>query len=215
MSDFSPVTFDLTEELTMPNLSKVKKHPRQHVLMLFEQLEKGGYGEYTRGKRGKGNCARFTPNDKCPNSFTILVETATLPKRKRSSETNKVKSQVRVTTKQAENSTESVCSANATKDSDLSLETQVLHTLWSLSKNIVRDSSSSFVGYECSVFAGAFIVLARVRGGGKESIEEALRHIWESNQSRMGLKNKPKGKRIEWIASDLRGKGFYILDRME
>ena len=215
MSEFSPITFDLTKELTMPNLSKVMGYSRQHVLALFEQLEKNEYGKYTRGSRGKGNCARFAPNDKCPSNFTILVETSTLPKRKRLVDSNKVTSQTgAATTQQVVNQTAKVTAESEIKE-PLSTNTQVLNSLWSLSKRVVKDSASSFVGYECNVFANAFIVLHRVRGGGEKTIEEALHTVWESNSARMGLKNKSKNKRIEWIASDLRGKGFYILDRME
>jgi hypothetical protein len=217
MNEFSPVTFDLTKELTMPRLSKVLKFHRQHVLALFEQLEKGGFGEYTKGRRGKGNCARFAPNEKCPPAFTILVETATLPKRKQSVEANKVnKPQIKVTTKQTETLEASIDSIEETEcKAPLSVEAQILNSLWSLSKHVVMDSSSSFVGFECKVFANVFIVLNHVRGGGEKTIEEALQTVWEANNDRMGLKSKPKSKRIEWIASDLRGKGFYILDRME
>jgi len=209
---FSPITFDLTKELTMPNLSKVLGYSRQHVLALFEQLERGGFGAYTRGTRGKGKCSKFAPNDKCPVSFTILVDASTVPKRKRN-DINKVTPQIETTTKQ------NICKTNVDEIETVletkSVEAQIISSLWSLSKNIVKDSSSSFIGYECSVFANAFLVLTHVRGGGEKTIEEALRSVWENTNTRMGLKDKPKTKRVEQVASNLRGSGFYILDRAE
>jgi len=209
--NFSPVSFDLTETLTMPHLSKTKGFARQHVLLLFEQLEKAGYGNYTRGRRGKGNCAKFEPNKKCPQAFTILVENTTLPKRKQN-QTLKVESNESGSDKSSEEIENKKEEKIVTPEN---VGRQVLTSLWSLSKNIVRDINSDFVGYECHVFGGSFIVLHRVRGGGENTIEDALKNVWDSVDARVGLKDKPKTKRVEGIASTLRGNGFYILDRTE
>ncbi len=72
------IVFDLTlpveqKELDL-RLLEAKGYIRDNIKTCFEELEAKGFGIYKRGGLGRGNVAKFYPNDDCPKQYTILVE---------------------------------------------------------------------------------------------------------------------------------------------
>jgi len=49
-------------------------YDRRYVTMLFEKLQALGYGEFLRGKKGRGFVAKFVANKKCPEVYILEVE---------------------------------------------------------------------------------------------------------------------------------------------
>ena len=75
MSDSMSITFDLklpaySEEIQIP-LMLARGYDKVKIIELFERLQVEGYGEFFRGKQGRGNVGKFTPNDKCPEEYTM------------------------------------------------------------------------------------------------------------------------------------------------
>ncbi len=235
MVDFGslvPVKFEINgKQITMPELLK-RGHLRHHVLQLFTELEKKGFGVYTLGRRGPGTCAKFDPNDKCPVAFTIFAE-AKPPKKAVETEPEaptpepvgaldgptapapelaakkvtlppavqpKVASPLR-TSKHPEDE----------EAEETTFPSQTLHSLWSLSKILVKDATSDLLGYECSVFADQILVLHRIRGGGVPSIDEALKNIWSTVERRILATETRDTNRFEEVVSQLMGVGLLVL----
>lgn len=210
LEELVSIKFDINGEmLTTPNLLE-KKYNRAHIIQLFEELHKKGYGIYTPGKRGKGCFSRFVPNENCPKTYTLFAAakgTRTAPKPvdivglpediacKISSENKKVEPK-------------KVDKNNAVEKTE---ESQVLHALWGLSKNLVQDIMSDFIGYKCSIFADQMVVLHRVRGGGKETIEEAVKDIMPAVKDRILTRPTKNINKMEYIVSTLAGTGFIVL----
>lgn len=49
-------------------------HNRRHIILLFQQLQREGFGSYFEGHRGRTGAARFVPNDKCPEKYELEIE---------------------------------------------------------------------------------------------------------------------------------------------
>jgi hypothetical protein len=69
------VTFDLSAEteITLPELTE-KGYVRKHITALFEKLEAEGFGQYIKGKQGRGQSARFIKNENCPEKYLLILE---------------------------------------------------------------------------------------------------------------------------------------------
>jgi len=70
------INFDLSlpedwDELPIP-LMLARGYRRQHVVSCFEKLQELGYGKFERGSQGRGNVAKFVPNNKCPNEYSMF-----------------------------------------------------------------------------------------------------------------------------------------------
>lgn len=69
------ITFNLrlpsgSDKLELP-LMLARGYKRQKIVELFEHLQEKGYGNFFRGNQGRGNVGMFTPNDNCPNEYTM------------------------------------------------------------------------------------------------------------------------------------------------
>lgn len=205
---------NLDGELTMPMLLKLG-HLRQHITQLFEELDKKGFGNYIPGKRGKGNCARFVPNESCPKTYTVFSATKTQTKKAPPIVEKEVETKEKVQEAPKKDS-EKTNEVKLSKEKlpiveEKDLNTQTLHSLWALSKNLVEDLNSNFVGYRCVVFANQLVVVHRVRGGGSPSIQEAVKKIFSSIENRIVVKKGRSISKIEAISSGLAGSGFFVL----
>lgn len=215
LDNLAVIKFEINKmQLTMPNLLK-QNYMRMHVLQLFEELQKKGFGVYTLGRRGPGNCAKFDPNDKCPLTYSIVIDPKAgkiankvpdvmPPKASGKAPTEPPK----VMEKQAQNLEKKSESDDA---DEKTAHSHVLHSLLGLSKNLVKNPASTFVGYECIVFADQILVLYRVRGGGYETIESAVKQILPSIDNRILVNETRETTRLEAIVSLLKGVGILVL----
>ena len=69
------ITFNLklsaaSNKIEIP-LMLARGYPKLKVIELFSKLEEEGYGEFFRGTQGRGNVGCFTPNEKCPEEYTM------------------------------------------------------------------------------------------------------------------------------------------------
>jgi len=75
MGDSIRITFNLSlpsasKEITAP-LMLARGYERKKILELFEKLQEEGFGKFDRGRQGRGNVAKFIPNDICPEEYTM------------------------------------------------------------------------------------------------------------------------------------------------
>jgi hypothetical protein len=178
------IKFEIANKMTMPNLLE-KGYRREDITTLFESLEGEGFGVYTKGSRGKGNFAYFTPNNSCPSEY--VVES----KRKRYRKSNKVDTPER----KSSTSTESECKTK---------KQQALFAMWELSKNIVLNPSATKVGYECEILGNQILTIHRIRGGGFDTMEQAVNKVWVDISSRVD-------GNVKDVVSSLMGNSFLIL----
>jgi len=201
-----------------------KNYQRPHITALFEELQRRGFGVYTPGARGKGKCARFMPNNTCPVKYTVLVDAS---KKSAAPEPSTASVQspappplVRPTpppiqAKPAVAAPKVVEESPASNEQATSSVAVVGNWLRGLSQIVVRDATSSVLGYECVVFCDEILALCRIRGGGEPTIEEALQAVWNKVKDRVGYKHTTKAGMtpFELVESRLKGLGYYILDR--
>lgn len=75
MSKSVTVTFNISlniasKEITTP-LMLARGYEKKRILELFERLQEEGFGDFDRGTQGRGNVAKFIPNDICPTEYTM------------------------------------------------------------------------------------------------------------------------------------------------
>ena len=75
MPDSISITFNLklpagSNEVEIP-LLLARGYEKPKIIELFEKLQEEGFGDFFRGKQGRGNVGKFTPNDKCPEEYTM------------------------------------------------------------------------------------------------------------------------------------------------
>jgi len=236
LPEFEFITFNINGILTMPTLLK-EGYFRPHITMVFEELHKKGFGIYEPGKRGPGCCAKFTPNETCPAVYKLVVPVKTtkvgrprlirnVPASSTNEETqNEIETSSEINEQEQEQIVTPVSAPipsptkivtqnnnnNIEYSDDKNLETHVLHSLFGLSKTIIRDQSSSRVGYECSVFADQLLVLHRIRGGGKDTIESAVKLMWDKVATRIVAPKMKHMNKFQYACSILRGASFLVL----
>ncbi len=71
--EFNLNTESESGEVSLPDL-RDKGHSRNHIILLFQKLEEEGFGEFRPGARGRGMCALFLKNEKCPENYTLVIE---------------------------------------------------------------------------------------------------------------------------------------------
>lgn len=71
--DFNLKTDSDSGEVLLPYLRE-KGYSRNHIILLFQALENEGFGEFRPGARGRGMCALFIKNEKCPENYTLVIE---------------------------------------------------------------------------------------------------------------------------------------------
>lgn len=210
LEDLVAVKFDIDGEmLTTPKLLE-KNYSRPHIIQLFEELHKKGFGTYTPGKRGKGCFSRFVPNENCPKEYTLFTAAKGVRAAPKPVDIPGIPQEIacKIDAENKKVETKKVDKNNAVEKTE---ESQVLHALWALSKNLVQDITSDFVGYKCSIFANQIVVLHRVRGGGKETIEEAVKDVLPTVGDRILTRPTKNMNKIEYIVSTLSGTGFVVL----
>lgn len=206
------IKFDVVGVLTMPGMLKLG-HQRPHITALFEELHKKGLGVYEPGKRGPGCYAKFTPNENCPKQYQLVVE-AKSHRRSRAVETTNHEPDTARSGSEVKVVSEAKVSepvSNEPKDFTGSIQSYMNHALSSLSQTFVKDSYSNKVGYECIVYTGSILVLYRVRGGGRDTIEGALKDIWDTVKSRIVSPKIKKMNKFAYTVSILKGTSFFVL----
>lgn len=216
-------SFTIDGEQRLPDLV-AKGYKRLEVLQLFEELENNKLGVYIRGTRGKGKCSKFIPGKFCPKTYSIQVSEAFIPKKVEQSVDPIVEVNIDIVAdtdnvpkapkKNSKNTAPVVVNSN--DSTAKSLAQQTLHAFWDLSKNFIEDNGSIYIGYKCDVFNDSILVLHRVRGGGKDSIESAVKELWNDIKHKVVLKkDKSESSRLEQVVSNLRGAGIYVMNRCE
>ena len=67
------VEFPLSIEMRLPDLTQMG-YQRPEIMALFEELEKQSFGIYSRGNRGKANCAHFEFFKDFPPTFSMTFK---------------------------------------------------------------------------------------------------------------------------------------------
>jgi len=233
-SDLTPVEFAINgKEWTTPEMMALG-HTRVQVIALFEKLHSLGFGVYTPGGRGPGNSSRFKPNEKCPPKYTILFRK--VGTRKKTDDSSKVvtlaapASKVPTPVPQKPVNFSPKVAAAETEEPDSAapgaFNPEYVGTSFGLVKDwlrgltgrvIVKDRFAATLGYECVVYGDEILAVVRIRGGGSDSIEDALNVVWSRVKDRVGVKHTTKaGMTVkDAVISRLKGNGYYVLDRIK
>jgi len=183
------VVFELTDKMSLPVLVG-KGYQRAEVEELFEELEKAGYGLYTRGRRGRTGAATFEAfydgfSPRLPATFTLTVKVKRLH--------NSYAGQPR--TVQTENGAVEVA-ASAVSAPVGPIGTAIAVTSPGATEYVVIVEDNRLVCEKVAV--------------GAKTIEQALRVHWNDVGNRVAGAESMQGQEmtlIEGVASRLRGCG--------
>jgi hypothetical protein len=176
------IVFDTSDIMIMPKLIE-KGYKRSDITALFEELSSHGFGEYIKGKRGRGSSSSFNPNETCPKRFELVCRI--YRDRKTEKEETEFKEE-----------TDSI-----TKEITSSIPKLKIYNFIDKTDNQERYSIGF---YDEKAF------LIRSKKGGYDSIEEAVKASLDLFENASLFKSRLMTP-VEQIASILRGVGFIAL----
>ena len=189
------IAFSLSKEMSMPSFTRIG-FARKDVENLFINLASEGFGEYIKGKQGKGCSAKFIANDKCPNEYILVTKVMRLHKQK---ENPYVPAKQVVQAKQTtiiENKVEELSPANKIRGTR---------------KVTTELPSREDVGYACTINDN-YLYVDRIQGAGYNSITDALGHVWNDIKQLVSAKGAKHMTPKQEVVSRLMGLGYYKLE---
>ena len=180
------VTFNLLKDKLNMTAMVELGYARDEITILLQKLQEASFGQHLLGKRGRNGVEKFIPNDLCPETFDVVLNK------------RPIKDKNPVEVKEGPN--------NGT----------IFAKYMDIPRKITEIPSTGKPGYIVSLsICDNYILLDKLADGGFDTIEEAVKLIWDEIKDRVPLFKSKLMDDVEQVASILRGKRFVELSNLE
>ena len=176
------VTFNLLKDkLNMTAMIELG-YSRDEISILFQKLQEASFGQHVLGKRGRNGVEKFIPNDLCPETFDVVLDK------------KPIKDKISTETKEGPSN---------------GILFEAIHSLPRIFRDIPSTGKPGYIVSfsECD----NYILLDKLADGGFETIDEAVKDIWDEIKNRVPIFKSKIMEDYEQIASIIRGKRFVEL----